>query len=287
MDIKIFMCCHKDFDTVPPLCTPIQCGSAINSPVDGALPDNIGDNISEKNPEYCELTAHYYAWKNVEADYYGFCHYRRFFCFDDNCKKPYIVRKKFSRKDMALLGTKKKIENLLQNYDIVIPRSEDMGISARGHYITAKYHHKEDLELFIRLLKEKYPQIAECADWYLAQNKQYFCNMFIMKKEIFFEYCEMLFGVLSEFDRLKKVRGGFQEDRVDGYLGEIFTGIFVWYKRKNGIPTREACRIDCECLLLKRSLYYLFPPESRSRFLIKQIIKNYKTEKKYGKTGSV
>ena len=41
MDIKIFMCCHKDFDTVPPLCTPIQCGSAINSPVDGALPDNI------------------------------------------------------------------------------------------------------------------------------------------------------------------------------------------------------------------------------------------------------
>ena len=66
MDIKIFMCCHKDFDTVPPLCTPIQCGSAINSPVDGALPDNIGDNISEKNPEYCELTAHYYAWKNVE-----------------------------------------------------------------------------------------------------------------------------------------------------------------------------------------------------------------------------
>lgn len=273
MDIKIFMCCHKDFDTVPPLCTPIQCGRAINPPVDGALPDNIGDNISSKNPEYCELTAHYYAWKNVDADYYGFCHYRRFFCFDDNCKKPYIVRKKLSKNDMALLGTKEKIEKLVQNYDIVIPRSEDMGVSAREHYITAKYHHKDDLELFIRLLKEKYPQIAECADWYLEQNKQYFCNMFIMKKEIFFEYCEMLFGVLGEFDRLKKVRGGFQEDRTDGYLGEIFTGIFVKYKMQSSVAINEICRLDTDCCFLKILGYYLASPESKIRFRLKNIIK--------------
>ena len=47
------------------------------------LHDDEGENISDKNPMYCELTAQYWAWKNLDADYYGFCHYRRYFNFSD------------------------------------------------------------------------------------------------------------------------------------------------------------------------------------------------------------
>lgn len=41
---------------------PIQVGAALH-PALGYVPDNTGYNISDKNPNYCELTALYWAWK--------------------------------------------------------------------------------------------------------------------------------------------------------------------------------------------------------------------------------
>lgn len=279
MNIKIFMCCHNGYNYVPPLCVPIQCGAALNPPIKGTIPDNIGDNISDKNRQYCELTAHYYAWKNIDADYYGFCHYRRFFCFNEEASKPYLVRNKLSENDVKLLGSKEQIQTLAENYDVIVPKSEDMGLSVKQHYDTSKFHHAEDLELFIRILKEECPEISDTADIYLSQNKQYFCNMFIMKKELFFDYCKMLFDVMGEFDKQKQLTEKSQMDRTDGYLGEIFTGIFINHKIKQGFSVKEIRRLDTECSLEKKLGYRLLPPESKRRFWCKKVItiwrKNY------------
>ena len=57
---------------------PVQVGHALTSLDLGYQADDVGDNISELNASYCELTAVFWAWKNLHADVIGICHYRRF-----------------------------------------------------------------------------------------------------------------------------------------------------------------------------------------------------------------
>lgn len=72
-DIKILIACHKDTALLDSkILTPIHVGAAkADRRFEQMLSDDTGDQISAKNPMYCELTAQYWAWKNLEADYYG------------------------------------------------------------------------------------------------------------------------------------------------------------------------------------------------------------------------
>ncbi len=61
---------------------PIQAGFLQTGEDLGFLKDCDGINIAERNPNFGELTAHYWVWKNFlpsfSGDYIGFGHYRRF-----------------------------------------------------------------------------------------------------------------------------------------------------------------------------------------------------------------
>ena len=83
--INIFIACHKPTYVIKnPLFVPVQVGTALTEwRGEGMRYDNDGDNISEKNPWYCELTAQYWAWKNCDCDYFGFFHYRRYLSFSE------------------------------------------------------------------------------------------------------------------------------------------------------------------------------------------------------------
>lgn len=89
MNIKILTSYHKRSELISSdIIKPIQVGTDITGCINPAhLHDNTGDNISAKNKMYCELTAQYWAWKNLDADYYGFMHYRRYFSFDNGALK--------------------------------------------------------------------------------------------------------------------------------------------------------------------------------------------------------
>lgn len=83
--IEIYVACHKPSELPKnDIFVPIHVGSAISKIVmPGLQRDDEGDNISAKNPQYCEMTAQYWAWKHSKADYVGLCHYRRYLNFTD------------------------------------------------------------------------------------------------------------------------------------------------------------------------------------------------------------
>ena len=79
MNVKIIVATHKTYPMPnDKMYFPIQVGAEGKNNL-GYQADNTGDNISKKNPYFCELTGLYWAWKNLDADYIGLAHYRRHF----------------------------------------------------------------------------------------------------------------------------------------------------------------------------------------------------------------
>ena len=80
--MQIYSCYHKPYTQVnSEIIEPIHVGKALSSQDLGFSGDNTEDNISEKNPHFCELTATYWIWKNIKTDIVGLFHYRRFLNF--------------------------------------------------------------------------------------------------------------------------------------------------------------------------------------------------------------
>lgn len=248
-DIKIFVTHtpnsnHKRIKN--PLFYHVMAGSDFHMgqiPPD-MLADNTGSNISYKNKSYCELTTQYWAWKNIEADYYGFCHYRRFFSFapqllpqaDFGCVYfPYLnecaVQKLCLEEEM--------IRQKVSQYDFLIakpiPVRALQAESVYAHYEHASQLRIKDLELFCTILCANYPWLQGAVDAYIQGTCFYPCNMFVMKKEVFQAYCALLFPALEEFERKADMRGYSREGvRTPGHLAERFAGIYyVHLKQKS------------------------------------------------------
>lgn len=105
-NVKILVCCHKhDITPKQEPYLPIHAGKALHPELDlGITGDDTGDNISLKNPNYCELTAMYWAWKNLkDVDIIGLCHYRRYFDFHHQCRRI-LPSTTFATKDFDKLN---------------------------------------------------------------------------------------------------------------------------------------------------------------------------------------
>ena len=223
---KIFVIYHKPEELIKnDIYTPIAVGDNKSSFSDEFLKDDIGDNIAEKNDTYNELTAIYWVYKHLDefedTKYIGFCHYRRLFAFS-NLRYPVYVRKNI---DYTYIGVnEEKMDNFFSDFDLIAPYPV-RNKTVRKHY--EKSHNKEDLDVALKIINSKYPQLYKTAKEYIDNNCEYLYNMFVFKKENFVEYSKFLFDVLDEFT---KEKGG---DRL--YVSERLTGIYISYLINKGL----------------------------------------------------
>lgn len=275
-NIKLFVCCHQPF-SVPrhPLLVPIQVGSVLaDSRFPGFVHDDNGENISGKNRSYCELTAQYWAWKNEQADYYGFFHYRRYLYPDADAALTYRIEEKPTDALLEQLGYE-AFAQMIENYDLLLPKSEEMHVAVRRHYADAPHHRENDLALVEKIVAERHPEMCAAMDEYLNGTRHYFGNMYIMKREVFSDYCAWLFPILEEFDRRADKTGySTQELRVDGYLAERLFGVY-YTANKERLSFLELPRVHFvpdEAVRRKQKLINaLLPPGSRRRAFVKQM----------------
>ena len=272
-EIALYVSCHRESE-IPkhPLLRPIQVGAALaERHFPGFLYDDDGENISERNHAYCELTAQYWAWKNSNAEYCGFFHYRRFLYPDTEARSPYLIKPMATTKMLKQLGYD-RFEALIRQYDLILPIREEMFVPVREHYANAQFHHKDDLLRMERIIAELYPEDAAAADAYFSGTKQVFGNIFIMRRNVFEKYCAWLFPLLEEFDHRTDMSGWSpQEVRADGYLAERLLGVYV-QAHCGALKTMELPRvIFCGgAEYVKKSLLNaLLPPNSRRRSVVK------------------
>lgn len=255
-DIRIYVVCHKPaYVPENPYLYPIQVGTALSGKkLPGMLHDDEGDNISERNKTYCELTAQYWAWKNEEADYYGFFHYRRYLAFDPSLNKDdgwgNIAYDRISEEAIEEMKLQPEImRDLITKYDVISVRgrryprikTEGKTMDVYHEYGMVPFQHRKDLDITLQILKEKYPAFAQTADSYMQSETAHECNMFIMKKEIYKNYCAWLFDILFEAEkRIDSTWYSVEEYRVMGYLAERLCGIYYeWLKTQPGIRSGE------------------------------------------------
>lgn len=206
--IKIFVASHKPTEIYSDdLYKPIHVGRAISTCTDqmDMIGDDTGDNISEKNPYYSELTAQYWVWKNYnDSEYIGFCHYRRYFA---KSLTPIEIEKMFnSGVDVFVVGP------CWRRY-------------TRWNFLQT-FVSSEDLAIMQMVVRKIYPDYYKTLSGYAYDFVDYPLNMFICKKDLFDKYAEWLFAILFECEKHVRLSSYTRARRLYGYLGEFLMPVY-------------------------------------------------------------
>lgn len=219
-EICIAVAAHKPYQMPQePIYMPVQVGKSLHPDVDlGFAADNLGDNISNRNGEFSELTAVYWLWKNVNAPYKGIVHYRRHF------KSP----GRHSSNRFDLIASTEDIQSALSKSDIILPKQ-------RNYYIETIYSHYahtfpgEQLDELRQVLLDMKPGYVDAFDKLMSGKKAHMFNMFVMSEEKFDEYCAWLFPILFELTKRidpQKYNDAFQA-RYPGRVSERLLDVWI------------------------------------------------------------
>ncbi len=202
---------------------PLQVG-AKDKPSIGYLRDDTGENISEKNPHYCELTGLYWAWKNLDFDALGLVHYRR-----------HLGQWGLGKKSTRVIS-KEKVEKLLSQTDVIVGKPRHYFIETNWSQY-AHAHFEKDLQVLKKCMAQYFPDYIPAFEKVMKRSWGHRFNIFIMKRAVLNAYCEWLFSVLEKMEEWLDISQYTPyQARVYGYLGERL--LDVWLE-KNQISYLE------------------------------------------------
>ena len=228
--IKIIIACHRECPVPDAPCyLPVEVGAALRAePIPGFTPDDKGNNISQKNENYCELTALYWAWKNLDADAVGLVHYRRYFSKNRLSKQ---------------IAAEADFQKALGKAPVILPVKRHYWIETiYSQYIHA--HHEQDLTVTRAVIAERCPAYLAAYDQKMQRRSGHTFNMLVMRRDLFDAYCSWLFSVLFEVEKRLDISSyDAYSSRVFGFIAERMLDVWVW---TNHVPYTEMPVLNTE-----------------------------------------
>lgn len=219
--IYIGVATHKEYRMPVDKCyKPIHVGSINKETISNYQKDSEGDNISISNPNFCELTATYYIWKNISAEYKGLVHYRRHFTSDMNFIE-------FKTGEFSKIASEEFLLEQLKNTDIIVPKK-------RKYYIETLYSHYKhthqisDLDETRKVIEYLTPEYLTSFDKVMKRKQAHMFNMYIMKSNLFDAYADWMFATLFELQqRVDITEYDVSEGRIFGYISELLLDVWI------------------------------------------------------------
>lgn len=226
--VKIIVATHKSY-VMPKenIYIPVHVGAAGKKNI-GYQRDDEGENISNLNPYYCELTGLYWAWKNLKEDYIGLVHYRRLF-----------VRNKHNI-------TYEDLEPDLGKIKVFVPQKRWYCIeSLKTHY--EHTHYPDHLMIVKLVIEDLFPEYLRSYERVVHRRWGYMFNMMIMERKLIDDYCSWLFEILDNvFNKIDSTGYSNFEKRYIGRISEILFNVWLYKKINDGeILRNEIKEISC------------------------------------------
>lgn len=174
--------------------------------------DDVEESLSPMNRRIGFFTGTYWAWKNYarlgNPEYFGNFGYRRILCADF----------------LPLLGT----------IDVVAPRLTSVGAGTQKEE-TISAHGEEAFEVMRESLSRTHREDLGLFDCYMDLVHGYYYELYVMRKTIFFQFCEWVYPVVRELLAYDRFIG---ETRVITLLRD-FIGTECGIKGEVPFPEKE------------------------------------------------
>ena len=268
-NIAILVSRRRDIPSVAvpnPLYLPVRCGAYYDTPGGHIFRgDNTGDNISRYQPYFSEFTVQYWGWKNLKADYYGLCHYRRYLSFADEIFP--VNERTFVKEQLLDTGAMEKyglldcgrMREVIEGNDAVLNvpgRVERIPIEGKYYQTVWElwaahdgiFIKKESLKILLEAIEKYEAEYLPSAKLYLYGNMHRGYNCYVLKQELFEELCRFQEHILKELFVVFLNSGTIKHyPRICAYMGEILYGIYCYKLISDGkwkIEERQMVEFD-------------------------------------------